>query len=267
MSAQNARAEAVAVLLVRTILEAMSENEGADFIMAMSEAQAEDRDMAARVSRRFGGLPLALSQMSRLIQKQHMSFEEFLKRYEVVEERWHLLSFESVGRHKARRGTLASLFAAEQLHVYGSRRLLEISSTLDPDCIHDFLLTEEAVGHLKLKDFPHRIGDFYEARGELLNGCLIQRDGGGKDYSMHRLIRDVVRATMSERQLFDTCRDTMSILQSAWGSTALDKRHTVGKWHRKQAIFSHVMTIKRLWDGTDAKPDAAFNLQCADLLQ
>lgn len=262
-------------------LKSFEDEEGASYLRKMT-SNTEDVGLAVQISNQFGGLPLALSQMAGIILEEMMNFREFLSRYSEIKERPEMYGFEPSGRNKTRRGSVAFIFATDKLKSQGAKRLLEISSFLDPDCVHGFVL-EHAVGMRSIEDFPQTKSAFYKARAELLRASLFQRSfpeeqdsstpqlvhatvKGQEDFSIHRLVQDTVKANLTDGRILTTVKDALSILKAVWGPTALDKRHSVELWRKKHAIYRHVLAVKSFIDKWDGTTDRELDISLAQLL-
>ncbi|CAI7631671.1 unnamed protein product [Penicillium discolor] len=102
---------------------------------------------------------------------------------------------------------------------------------------------------------------YIEARTELLQSSLVQRDKQKQQISFHRIVQDVILTTMDvqrKRSLFD---QVVRILWADWPS-AMPKpskepelpqpkfssnRLYVGRWAACAAIYPHVLRMHQLW--------------------
>lgn len=100
-----------------------------------------------------------------------------------------------------------------------------------------------------------------EARADLLQSSLIQRDKQKQKLSVHRIVQDVILTTMDDdkkRELFD---QTVRVIWSDWPSAMpspskepeLSKpkstggRLQIGRWPACAALYPHVLRIHQLW--------------------
>ncbi|KAF2709353.1 tetratricopeptide repeat domain-containing protein [Pleomassaria siparia CBS 279.74] len=152
----------------------------------------------------------------------------------------------------------------EHANLYGAKfdtnLLLELISFLDPDFIGEDVLIEASV--MLLSDgVQFKKSAYIEARADLLQSSLVQRDKQRQQLSVHRIVQDVIVATMDEakkRSMFDLIVRT---LWAGWPS-AMPKpskepelpqpkssggRLHVGRWPVCAAIYPHVLKIHQLW--------------------
>ncbi|KAK1143739.1 hypothetical protein N8T08_006140 [Aspergillus melleus] len=177
--------------------------------------EAED-DTAKQISGALGGVPLAISQMAGIIRRQDLTLSEFLELYTDHEEHASLYETKFDTNITTYRHSLSTVWAFEKLKPQ-ARQLLELISFLDPDVIGEDLLVEAAME--LLSDGGHfRKSSYIEARTDLLQSSLVQRDKQKQQVSVHRIVQDVILATMDvvkKQELFDK---VVRILWAGWPS-------------------------------------------------
>lgn len=100
--------------------------------------------------------------------------------------------------------TLSTVWAFEKLKPQ-ARKLLELISFLDPDVVGEDLLVEASVKLLS-EGAHFKKSNYIEARADLLQSYLVQRDKQKQQISVHRIVQDAIMATMDatkKRFMFD----------------------------------------------------------------
>jgi hypothetical protein len=234
-------------------------------------------DTARQISDAIGGVPLAISQMAGIIRRQDLTLSEFFELYTDHEEHASLYETKFDTSLVTYRHSLSSVWAFEKLKPQ-ARQLLELISFFDPDIIGEDLLMQASVKLLSdVAQF--RKSNYIEARADLLQSSLIQRDKHRQQISIHRIVQDAILATMDiakKRFLFD---QVVQILWADWPSAmpkpskepklpqpkSVGGRLHVGRWPACAAIYPHVLKIHQLWP-TVSNPSEATSLHFAKLL-
>lgn len=236
-----------------------------------------EANTAKTISEALGGVPLAISQMAGIIRRQDLTLSEFLELYTDHEEHANLYETKFDANLITYPHSLSTVWAFEKLKPL-ARQLLELISFLDPDFIGEDLLIEASV--VLLSDGAQfKKSAFIEARTDLLQSSLVQRDKQRQQLSVHRIVQDVIMTTMNEakkRFMFDLIVRT---LWAGWPS-AMPKpskepelpqpkssggRLHVGRWPVCAAIYPHVLRIHQLWSAI-ADLSEATKLHFAKLL-
>ncbi len=234
-------------------------------------------DTARKITDALCGVPLAISQMAGIIRRQDLTLSEFFELYTDREEHANLYETKFDTNLVPYRHSLPTVWAFEKLKPQ-ARQLLEFISFLDPDVIGEDLLMEASVELLSGAS-QFKKSNYIEARADLLQSSLVQRDKKKQQISVHRVVQDAVLATMDvakKRFMFD---QVVRILWADWPS-AMPKpskelelpqpkstggRLYVGRWPVCAAIYPHVLRIHQLWSAiTD--PSEATSLHFAKLL-
>jgi tetratricopeptide (TPR) repeat protein len=176
--------------------------------------QADDAARAAAVARELGYLSLALEQAGAYIDKQRLSFAEYLKRWEAKRPevlRWH---DEPLMHYPASvavtwETTFAQLSAPE-------RRLLKFLSWLAPEPIPIFLFD---AGPL-----TKAIADPREALAGLAGYSLARFDASGDAVVVHRLVQEITRGRMAEADRTATLKDALGAVSAVATSQSDDVR-------------------------------------------
>lgn len=209
---------------------------------------ARVKEDADKVVRKLGGMPLAVVQVANYMLRQKLNCSEFLEQY--AEEESHAEIFEhrdSVIRRRpgqeAYRHNLGSVCALSRLKHGGI--LLEVISFLDPDGIHERILTSWP--HVtNLDDYPRSSTVYFKARAELLQSSLATKDVGDKRLLVHRLVQDIVRSKMSAERYRSTFLAATCLVSSTWPYEDFGWRHGVARWRVCEELFPHILRLEQL---------------------
>jgi hypothetical protein len=134
-------------------------------------------------------------------------------------------------------------------------------SFVDPDIISEELLMGLAAKLLGVEGAHFKKSNYIDARTDLLQSSLIKRDKRKQQVSVHRIIQDVVLATMDDTKKQTTFDHVLHALWSCWPS-AMPKpskepelpppksaggRLAVGRWPDCAALYPHVLKIHQIW--------------------
>ncbi|KAF9243340.1 hypothetical protein DTO006G1_363 [Penicillium roqueforti] len=174
-------------------------------------------DTAQKISDALGGM--AISQMAGIIRRQDLTLSEFFELYMDHEE--HASPYETKFDTNlvTYRHSLSTVWAFGKLKPQ-TQQLLELISFLDPDSIGEDLL--EASVELISEGTSFKKSNYIEARTDLLQSSLVQRDKQKQQISVHRIVQDVILATMDvekKRSMFDQVSLTFSRYQKERGRT------------------------------------------------
>jgi len=165
--------------------------------------------------------------------------------------------------------SLSTVWALEKLKLQ-SRQLLELMSFVDPDVIGEELLMEVAAKLLQVEGAHFKRSNYIDARTDLMQSSLIKRDKRKQQVSVHRIIQDVVLATMDNTKKRLTFDHVLRVLWASWPS-AMPKpskephlppprstggRLSVGRWPDCAAIYPHVLKIHQIWPVISNPSDA-----------
>ncbi|KAJ5948681.1 hypothetical protein N7454_001988 [Penicillium verhagenii] len=238
--------------------------------------ESED-DISQKVSDKLGGVPLAISQMAGIIRRQDLTMSEFFELYMDHEEHANLYETKFDTNLVTYDYSLSTVWAFEKLKPQ-SRQLLELMTFFDPDIIGEDFLMEVAAKVLEVEG-TFKKSHYIDARTDLLQSSLIQRDKGKQQISVHRVIQDVVLATMDDTKKKLTFEHVLHTLWSNWPS-AMPKpskkpelplpksaggRLSVGRWPHCAAAYPHVLKIHQIWPGI-SNPGADTKILLAQLL-
>lgn len=224
-------------------------------------------DIARQISDALGGIPLAISQMAGIIRRQNITLSEFLELYMDHEEHASLYETKFDTNLVTYRHSLSTVWAFGKLKPQ-SQQFLELISFLDPDSIGEDLL--EASVEILSEGTPFKKSNYIEARTDLLQSSLVQRHKQKQHISVHRIVQDVILATMDaerKRSMFD---QVVRILWADWPSAmpkpskepvlpqpkSSGNRLYVGRWPACAAIYPHVLRMHQLWSAISGLSEA-----------
>lgn len=256
----------------------LSQQESLSLFNHLTALFNEPEDNTARkISDALGGVPLAISQMAGIIRRQDLTLPEFFELYTDHEEHASLYETKFDTSLVTYRHSLSTVWAFEKLKPQ-ARQLLELMSFLDPDVIKEDLLMEASVGLLS-EGARFKKSNYIEARTDLLQSSLVQRDKQQQQISVHRIVRDAILATMDVTKKRFLFNQVLRILWADWPS-ALPKpskepelplpkstggRLQVGRWPVCAAIYPHILRLHQLWLAI-SDPSEATKLLFAKLL-
>ena len=155
--------------------------EAGTLLRKLSHRQSEvnGRQSCIRIATILGGLPLVITQMSRIIRRRHLLLEEF--------EEYYKANAKSLYEMRLARGqtsydrTISTVWAIEELPK-PAMALLKVLFLLDPDRIPEDLLTHGAK-NMKLDDYPTKKPAYYDTRAELISSSLVTRNMEPTNYA------------------------------------------------------------------------------------
>ncbi|KUJ16429.1 TPR-like protein [Mollisia scopiformis] len=191
---------------------------------------------------RFGRLPLAMTQITALIDRWEMTVQEFLAHYEKQ------MPIESVVKAKPDfmqdyyyKHSLFTVCAFESLGLE-SNVLLKIMSFLNPDRIQESLFTDELPKD-PIPKFPVDESTYLKARTDLIKVSLVKPMKEDKQIMLHRLVQDVVQAHMSSSDAYVVFPFTTTLLLRAWPTPFLQFEHNMATWQRSEELLQHILKI------------------------
>ena len=222
-------------------LEPLNTTDAALLLQTLSGYETpKDKADALQISKRLGGLPLAISQTAGLLRRRDLSFEEFLLAYEEP-------GFQ-VDVHKQRFSTFRDRYERALLDTWTfedlqqeSSSLLDILALMDPDRIAEFILTTTT--EVPIDQYPTTTLEFERARTELLKCSLLKRNRDEKTLTIHRIVQDSLRARMSRERLEISFLSTVNLLISSWPEQDMGFSHNPGLWGQNSEILPHVNQV------------------------
>ncbi|KAK7912199.1 tetratricopeptide repeat domain-containing protein [Apiospora marii] len=165
-----------------------------------------------RIANMLGGLPLAISQMSAIIQQKQLSFQDFEEWYEEDSKGLHNLGFHGMPANYQH--TVGTAYTVEQL-ASPSKSLLNILSVLDPDRIPEEMFLEGLRNDI-LSGLLSKRHEYFNARAELIHASLVTRNMATNELRVHRIVQDVVRGQLSEDDLRSVYAAVSRLISAVW---------------------------------------------------
>lgn len=233
-------------------LEPFSDDEAAQLLVQLTQKFDDPREVAcaSAVASRLGGYPLAMAQMAGYISRRHLSFEEFLQRYERDPNLNEIYKNKNSKYRNTYSHNLSTVWALDRLEVGAA--LLDVLSLLDPDRIDENLLTEGA-SRCDLEGFPKDEIAYQDARAELLQSSLVSRNLGERRLLIHRIIQDSARARMSPRRLANVFRACIVLVKAVWPFVPLSSIYKVARWTKCEPLFANLVRMKAHFEWIDLK--------------
>ncbi len=250
------RSQATGAFTHRLDLKEMEQVEGALLLLrrakllqpnaTLEEASEALQGVAKELSQELGGLPLALDQAGAYIEESGCTLLAYKTYYQtqgvtLLDRRGRI-----EGKHPYSVSTTFSLCFEKVKHMNEvADDVLHLCSFLAPDAIPEELFHTDGFdlgSHLKsLASNPLAFDD---AIATLRTYSLLQRDTETKTLSMHRLVQDVLKATMSEERQRQWAVQTVRIINSLFPDV---QEGTT--WQQCRSYFPHaqacVMLIER----------------------
>lgn len=197
-------------------LEALSPEVGGEMLRRLSDRE-QDSDAvqtSTRIAELLGGLPLAISQMSAIIKRKHLSLRDFEDWYREDSKALHNLQYKRMKTNYQH--TVGTAWAVDQLSA-STRSLLQVLSILDPDRIPEELLQAVDGGKdVKLPNYPIKKDEYFNARAELINNSFVTKNMAANELRIHRLVQDVVRQRMEESELRAIYAAVALLINEVW---------------------------------------------------
>lgn len=249
-------------------LKPFSIQEATDYLFYLTERDVtpEEISVATAIAKRLGGLPLALSQMGRIITHQRYSFAGFLQSFERSEGPQMFLNWRFPDAQRPLSNyeyNVASVWAFDRLSK--GLQLISVLAMLDPDTIPESLFTSPA----KKTDskLTKLIKDeYFEARAELLARSLITCNKQQQKLFVHKLVQDVARSRMRQSDARNNFLVCVELINAAWPFQELTWRHGVARWADCEELFPHVQRLKTVYPTLTPSPDSCEDYEFAKLL-
>ena len=188
-------------------VEKMPLNEATDFLIERVARELDDseKDFAEQLAKEIDGLPLALEQAGAYIHEKSLTFKRYLANYQ--RSKLDLLAKQKpvLGEYPASVQTTWSLnFEVIKQQSEASADVLRLSAFLAPDVIPYELIAEGArfLGD-SIQEVINQSEDTVLAVVELLQPLadysLINMTPGAEEYSIHRLVQEVMKLEVRSR--------------------------------------------------------------------
>lgn len=206
------------------------------------KADGLQQSALAEIAQKLDGLPLAISQMSGIFrQLRLLSYTDFIRYYneEGIEK---LVSQHPGSANHPTLQSLATVWCLDRLSE-STKALLQVICLLDPDDIPEDLLFDKNK-EVKMRGYPRSIGEYLNARSELVSSSLVNQNPEQRKISLHRLIQDSVKAMMSKEDLIATYQAAITLAINTWPFQSLKDHHSIARFSECEAIFPSILRIK-----------------------
>jgi len=211
-------------------------------LTTMGISSSQDKEISKLLSRRFGGMPIALLQIAALISRWQMTFKEFLEFYErETQHTLHSLSDLALMPTGDSQHSLLTIWALDKLSP-PAKTLLDILTFLDPENIQEFILKDNLPGGL-VPGFPTTEPMYLAARTDLLASSLIKRHQKEGELEMHRLVQDISSTLMDHSRKMVILCNVVSLIFNAWRPGESAFTHDVQLWELRGKLSPHVMRL------------------------
>ncbi|KAI1147262.1 P-loop containing nucleoside triphosphate hydrolase protein [Nemania diffusa] len=231
-------------------VDALSDSDGSELLLKAvgqdhtTPSDANHASHALAISRTFGGLPLALTQIGGFIAQRKLSLQAFLPLYERNSAKIDARKVPG-SDYEHTLSTVWNLAFKDLSET--STRFLRLLSFFDPDGISEEILLQ---GSQDLGDdfsFLSHEMDLGDATEELLQIALINRVRESGDLIIHRLIQSTARKRLKEADNSKYFSCVVDIL--CWGfpdHSKLDIGHQISTWGRCEKCLPHVRHLVEL---------------------
>ncbi|VUC30930.1 unnamed protein product [Clonostachys rosea] len=234
---------------------AFEDEDGAKLLLKtldIAQVSPDDEKRMLAISKTFGGLPLALTQISGFIKQRKMALKEFLPLYEKHSSK--IDSRKTPGSDYEH--TLSTVWnvSFEKL-ADTSACLLNLLSFFDPDAISEEVLLHGSADIQDEFSFLSDEMDFGDASEDLLRAALINRTSDLAMLSIHRLVQSAVQKRLSEAETTKYFDAAVHLL--CWGfpdHSKTDIGHQIKAWERCEKVVTHVNHLVQLAKDKGKKP-------------
>lgn len=221
----------------------LSKAESEDMMQGLTHVKADSvqKEALEEIVQKFGGLPLAINQMSGIFRRLRLSYTAFLKYYnaEGIQAIYDKHT-DATDPHRFR--SLATLWALDKL-AQGTKALLQVICLLDPDGIPEDLLVSKS-DEVMLENYPKGYGNYVDARSELISSSLISQNAKHESLSLHRLIQDTVKGMMTREETLDAYRTAVWLMVAAWPFQSMKEHHSIARFSICEPLFASVVRLK-----------------------
>ncbi|RKK17490.1 hypothetical protein BFJ66_g1037 [Fusarium oxysporum f. sp. cepae] len=223
------------------LVDTLGDEDGSNMLLKaldLEHTSPDDEQHAFAISKTFGGLPLALTQVGGFIKQRKMSLKEFLPLYERYSAK--------IDARKAPGSdyeyTLSTVWNVSFKKLTEmSARLLNLLSFFDPDGISEDILLQGSQNIDDEFSFLSDEMDIGDASEDLLRAALVNRASDLAILSVHRLVQSAVQKRLSESESIKYFDAVVHML--CWGfpdHSSTDIGHQIAAWTRCEKCLPHV---------------------------
>lgn len=142
--------------------------------------------------------------------------------------------------------------------------LLTLIAILDPDQIPEDILTA-ACSQATLENFPKTPPQYYEARVQLLKTSLINQSPDTGDIWVHRIVQDVVRGKLAQKQIIEVFNLAVRAVSEIWPFTTLEARFQTARYKHCMLLFASIVRLRDTHEMISAFDAFRYELRIAKL--
>jgi len=202
----------------------------------------EARETSLALSRRLGGLPLAITQIAALVERLDMTLREFLDYFDQQTTIEKVAKMKPIMLQNHYKHSMFTVWALESLPPQ-ALATLQVLSFLNPDSIGESLISPPSLCEPPI-DFPTTTDDYVMARLDLIKTSLIKRNKTVSQLTLHRLVQDVVRAQMTEDKTIRVLEFTARLILDAWPTGFLRFDHNTATWNLSEELLPHILRLQ-----------------------
>jgi hypothetical protein len=221
----------------------------------------EDKKATRKIATSLRRLPLAIRQIASIIQRQFLSYNEFIELHDNY--------FSEIANMNLRGVQQLSTVRSFQYLRPNSKALLDVLSFLEPDHIFESLLRPNLSTYPDAAFLP-KTAMYLEARMELTNSSLITWNRETSELSIHRVVQDIARSQMSTTEASEMFGISVTLLR-AWWPRLVDPFISFPAPNPKaDAVVSHLLKVKAIYEqqgGLVISPDIGTFRSFAEVLQ
>lgn len=213
--------------------------------LTFASESSDNKKASQELAVRLCGLPLAVTQISALINRWDMTLAEFLTYFNKQ------ISIETVAGTKPTampdpihyKHSLLTVWALGSL-IPEALTLLQVISFLNPDSISESLLSASECFSLSLQSYARDADNFIKARSDLTKTSLVTRNREEGKLILHRLVQDVVRSQMKPSTINSTLAFGAQVILLAWPSSFLRFDHDTKTWEKSEELLPHILKLR-----------------------
>jgi tetratricopeptide (TPR) repeat protein len=239
-------------------LDVLTADDAAAFLLERTAGRRQNSDNDAQAARslavELGQLALALEQAGAYIARLGLSFARYRQLWH---ENWQKVAGWTDERITQYPRSVAVTWQTSVNRVgIAARRLLERLAWLAPEPVPDFLL-EVPISGIAADDLG-------EALADLADYSLVRRNPDRQEFSVHRLVQDVTRRSLSGEDAHTALQQALAWLDAAFTGDARDLRVRP----KMERLAPHIRAVaEHGYDAGIAAPTARLCLRLADLFR
>ncbi|KAH8881847.1 hypothetical protein GQ53DRAFT_886470 [Thozetella sp. PMI_491] len=241
-------------------LDVLSLDHGREYLLTLlqpglvgnSLKDHEEYEEATRVVSLAECLPLAISMIAGYVKVSRCTIADFLDMWEEKESRKKNKKKKIPGPEET--GIDATIHSLWEIGIrevqFNCRRLLDVLSFLDPDCIQKSLLVgDHEEEYLEFLNASETIS--YRRMVERLSSRRLirvsQSDDGEPIYSIHRILQQKIQLDMEDYDFADAFRKTFRLIRKRYPQAEPTQVPIPGAWEVCKNFMPHVYSFHRIY--------------------